>query len=133
MNIGWSDPILQSLDLAYHDLDPDIGLYHGLEQAGAVCSLVHEEQIEAARSCPPQDTRAFLRGWLVHHYPQAVKSVSWSGIVFEHDGENLLFDMKPLVGPGVSLICDEVAAANDLNELIQIIRSNGRFSSGDLK
>ncbi|SVE14109.1 uncharacterized protein METZ01_LOCUS466963, partial [marine metagenome] len=34
--VGWDDPWVKSLDLEYHNLDPERGLYRGLEQAGGV-------------------------------------------------------------------------------------------------
>ena len=30
--LDWDDPQMQSLDLAYHDVDPEAGLYHGLDR-----------------------------------------------------------------------------------------------------
>ena len=43
--LNWEDPWLQSLDLAYHNIDPEVGLYYGLEDQGLVRRLLTEEQI----------------------------------------------------------------------------------------
>lgn len=120
--IGWGDPFVQSLDLAYHDLDPEAGLYAGLEQAGEMRRLVTDARIEAAMTCPPDDTRAYLRGLFVTRHSDAIRSIGWNGVAFQHKGEDLVFDMNPLVEPNVRLLNEEVAATNSLEEVIEAIR-----------
>ena len=34
--VQWGDDILHSLDLEYHNVNPETGLYYGLEQAGMI-------------------------------------------------------------------------------------------------
>jgi proteasome accessory factor A len=118
---NWSDPSMQSLDLAYHDVDLEAGLYHGLEAAGEMRGLVTDARIDAAMSCPPEDTRAFIRGLFVRRFGQSVRSIGWNGIAFIHEGEDLLFDMNPLVEDNVSVLNEEMAGAAlaDIVELIQ--------------
>ncbi|MCC6729901.1 MAG: proteasome accessory factor PafA2 family protein [Chthonomonadales bacterium] len=120
--IGWDDPAMQSLDLAYHDLDPETGLFAGLEQAGAMRRVVSDALVEAAVSCPPSDTRAMIRGMFVCRFPESVRAIGWNGVAFHHDGEDLLFDMNPLVGPGVALLNEELAAARTLDDVVAVIR-----------
>ncbi|MCS6775194.1 MAG: depupylase/deamidase Dop [Chloroherpetonaceae bacterium] len=120
--LDWKAPHLQSLDLTYHSVDPEQGLYYGLEQAGVMRRLVTEGRIQAAMSCPPADTRAFIRGLFVERFGQAVRSIGWNGILFEYHGENLLFDMNPLVEANVSLLNEELAAAETLDEFVAVIQ-----------
>lgn len=124
--VGWEDPIMQSLDLAYHDLDPESGLYLGMEAAGDMRRLVTDRRIEAAMECPPEDTRAYLRGMFVRQFAPAVRSIGWNGVAFEHEGEHLLFDMNPLVEENVRVLNEEMSRAAALNDVIQVIRSPGR-------
>ncbi len=63
--ISWQDDIMQSLDLEYHNVDSDNGIYFGLEQAGGIKRLVTDESITDAVTSPPSDTRAFARGQIV--------------------------------------------------------------------
>ncbi len=63
--LSWQDDMMVSLDLEYHNLNPDNGLYHGLVEAGQMKRFVPDAQIEAARVLPPQDTRAAGRGQVV--------------------------------------------------------------------
>lgn len=58
---------LKTLDLKYHDLDPDTGLYQRCLSLGLVDRMVDENAIAAARCNPPQNTRARLRGLIVQH------------------------------------------------------------------
>ena len=83
-NLDWGDPMLQSLDLEYHNLDPDRGLYRGLEQENEVYSLLTEKEISRAIEFPPEGTRAKIRGDIVNKESEKVKSIHWTGIEFEN-------------------------------------------------
>ena len=53
------------LDLQYHDIRREKGLYFLLERKGQVVRLATNEQIETAMVDPPQNTRAKMRGELI--------------------------------------------------------------------
>lgn len=73
------DPLLQSLELEYHNVDPEAGLYLGLEQEGRVRRIVTEEEIAAAVNTPPAGSpRAITRGTAVSRFSEAIKSITWS-------------------------------------------------------
>ena len=55
-------PRVAQLDLAYHDIRRDRGLYYLLEKRGAVARVTTDLKIFEAKSVPPQTTRARLRG-----------------------------------------------------------------------
>ena len=57
-----SAPRIAQLDLAYHDLRRDRGLYYQLQRNGAVHRVTRDLDIFEAKSIPPQTTRAKLRG-----------------------------------------------------------------------
>jgi proteasome accessory factor A len=57
-----SSPRVAQLDLAYHDVRRGRGLYYLLQRAGAVERAARDIDIFAAKSVPPQTTRAKLRG-----------------------------------------------------------------------
>ncbi len=56
------DARLSMLDLAYHDVSRDRGIYHMLVKRGQVERVVTDERIDRAVDEPPQTTRARLRG-----------------------------------------------------------------------
>lgn len=55
-------PRVAQLDLAYHDIHRDRGLYYLLEKRGMVKRVVDDLAVYRAKSVPPQTTRARLRG-----------------------------------------------------------------------
>jgi proteasome accessory factor A len=57
-----SSPRVAQMDLAYHDIRRDRGLYYLLERAGQVDRVAHDPRIFEAKNVPPQTTRAKLRG-----------------------------------------------------------------------
>jgi proteasome accessory factor A len=59
---GLDDPRVSLLDLQYHDIASDRGLYHLLARRGEVQTLVRDDIVERAGQHPPQTTRARLRG-----------------------------------------------------------------------
>ncbi len=121
-NLAWGDLAMQSLDLAYHDIDPDQSLYYGLEQAGQMRRFVTDARVGAAVSCPPADTRAALRGLFVQRYGAAVRRIGWNGIAFEFQGEDLLFDMNTLVEANLAEYVGEMVGAGDLEQVVAVIR-----------
>ncbi len=55
-------PRIAQLDLAYHDINRQRGLYHLLARRGRAERLCTDTEIEDAMDVPPQTTRAKLRG-----------------------------------------------------------------------
>src|SRR5664279_3074428 len=60
-----SSPKVAQLDLAYHDVNWERGLYYLLERKGAVHRVCNDLAIFETKSVPPQTTRARLRGELI--------------------------------------------------------------------
>lgn len=56
------DPSVHMLDLQYHDIRRDRGLYFKMEARGLVQRIVTDMKITDAMTNPPQTTRAKLRG-----------------------------------------------------------------------
>ena len=65
--VGWDDPMLKSLDLEYHNLHAERGLYYALLDEGRVPRVTTDKAIELAQEHPPRNTRAFGRGEVVRH------------------------------------------------------------------
>ena len=60
--LALDDSRVQLVDLQYHDICRDRGLFYKLEQNGLVNRTCTDEEIETARVLAPQTTRAKLRG-----------------------------------------------------------------------
>jgi proteasome accessory factor A len=80
--IGWDDPQARELDLKYHALDEEAGLFFILCRNGLVEDMFDADQIQAAVSDPPVSTRAYVRGLLVQRYSDRISSLNWDAISF---------------------------------------------------
>jgi proteasome accessory factor A len=60
--LSWRDPKISLIDLQYHDIRPDRGIYYKLTANDMVDRVTDDETIERAKHMPPQTTRARLRG-----------------------------------------------------------------------
>ena len=78
-----TDPKLRLIDLQYHDVRRDKGLYYRLAATGKVERLVSDEEIERAVMEPPEDTRAYFRGRCIARYPDAIAAASWDSMIFD--------------------------------------------------
>jgi Pup amidohydrolase len=82
--LSWSDPWLQSIDLEYHNLDLDRGLYYELLRKGLMRRITTEDEIKVAIFNPPETTRAFFRGRAVARFNDQISSIQWDEIVFSN-------------------------------------------------
>jgi hypothetical protein len=80
--LSWSDPWLQSIDLEYHNLDLDRGLYYELLRKDLMRRVTTEDEIKAAIFNPPETTRAFFRGRAVARFNDEISSIQWDEVVF---------------------------------------------------
>ena len=61
-DLSLSDPKIALVDLSYHDVNRQRGLFYLLQRKGMVDRAVTDEAIDDAMTRPPQTTRARLRG-----------------------------------------------------------------------
>lgn len=103
--LSWTDPRIQQLDLAYHDIAPGRGLFRLLEARGAVTRVIDDELIERAREHPPQTTRARLRGAFVRAAQAAGVdySVDWTTLKVNEPPPRTWRAPDPLAGPGAGV------------------------------
>lgn len=78
----WSDPRIAMMDLQYHDIRPEKGLYYVLERSGAARRMLTEEDITQAIEDPPEDTRAYFRGQCLKKFKHQIFGVNWDSISF---------------------------------------------------
>lgn len=81
--IADDDPWLRSLDLEYHLLDRERGLYAGLEQAGMMRMTPTRAGIQKAVSSPPENTRAYIRGKCVEKFADLIISAQWDHVTLQ--------------------------------------------------
>tara|TARA_B100000315_G_C14459783_1_gene533185 strand:+ start:197 stop:736 length:540 start_codon:yes stop_codon:yes gene_type:complete len=97
-NLEWQDPWLKSLDLEYHNINKQCGLYWGLEATGDAVRKTNDEAIEYAKTRPPRGTRADGRGELVQTLmnSQAGYLIDWIGFRLSRNQEPFLM-LDPFV------------------------------------
>jgi proteasome accessory factor A len=61
-NMTLGDPRVQLMDLQYHDVSRDRGIFYKMQARGLVERMCTDVDIETAIETPPQTTRARLRG-----------------------------------------------------------------------
>jgi proteasome accessory factor A len=61
-DLAMSSPRIAQIDLAYHDITRDRGLFYLLQNRGSVARVTTDLTTFEAKSVPPQTTRARLRG-----------------------------------------------------------------------
>jgi proteasome accessory factor A len=81
--LAWSDPWLQAIDLEYHNVMPEDGLFYELVRQDQMRRIVTEDEVTAAILAPPETTRAYFRGRSVARYHKSIAAVQWDEIVFQ--------------------------------------------------
>jgi proteasome accessory factor A len=81
--LGWDAPKLALIDLQYADVDPRRSLYAALVAKGKLRRLIGDEEVERARTSPPEDTRAFFRGRVMEKFGSSVVAASWDSVIFD--------------------------------------------------
>ncbi|WP_447973316.1 depupylase/deamidase Dop [Nitrospira sp. Kam-Ns4a] len=94
---GWNDPRVLLLDLQYHDVRPEKGLYYTLERSNMIERLVRDAEIERALHHAPTGTRAYFRGGCLAKFPREVYAASWTSVLL--DVGNTAIKKIPLMEP----------------------------------
>lgn len=83
--LAWDDPWLQSLDLEYHNVNPQKGLFFALTPAKAIGEWNDSVRRHEALRQPPSDTRACGRGHAVARLQERVTPylINWDSIALE--------------------------------------------------
>ena len=79
---SWTDPRVFMLDLQYHDIRLNRGLYYLLERKDAVDRIFSDDEIIKAKTEPPPDTRAKMRG-------EFIKLARQNSIQYDLDWSNI--------------------------------------------
>jgi proteasome accessory factor A len=119
--IGDDDPWLRSLDLEYHRLDLESGLYYALEQSGAMAWVPDETTVRRAIAEPPRTTRACIRGRCIQKFSEHVLSAQWDHITLQGSRRPLKISLLNLFTPKQLAVAREaVEAARQPDDLISI-------------
>ena len=113
---GWNDPRVLMLDLQYHDVRPEKGLYYTLERSNHIDRLLLDSEIAKAEHTAPTTTRAYFRGNCLKKFPREVYAASWTSVLF--DVGNTSIKKIPLMEPlrGTESLTRELLEGSDSAE-----------------
>lgn len=92
-----SSPRIAQIDLAFHDINRQRGLFYILQKRGLAKSVVAEDAIKDAQAQPPQTTRAKLRGDFVQAAQAARRdfTVDWVHLKLNDQAQRTILCKDP--------------------------------------
>jgi len=92
-----SSPRIAQIDLAYHDINRQRGLFYILQKRGLAKTVVTEDAIKDAQAQPPQTTRAKLRGDFVQAAQAARRdfTVDWVHLKLNDQAQRTILCKDP--------------------------------------
>ena len=120
-NLREDDPWLRSLDLSYHLLEAQQGLFYGLMAQGQFRLPYPLADIASHSLCPPASTRAAVRGRCIEKFGSAVEAAQWDHLLLRGTKGTIKVDLRDLFDPqkikrGLELI----SAARTVDDLAQL-------------
>ncbi|HZK51301.1 MAG TPA: depupylase/deamidase Dop [Actinomycetota bacterium] len=88
-SLEWDSPKLKMIDLQWHDVRREKGLYYKLLDSGKIEQLVGDAEIAHAVDNPPTDTRAYFRGECLRRFSEVIVAASWDALIFDIGDEPL--------------------------------------------
>ncbi|WP_062526316.1 depupylase/deamidase Dop [Demequina rhizosphaerae] len=98
--LPWDDARLAAMDLQWSRLGD--GWATRLADAGQVERIASDEDVAAATTRAPQDTRARLRGGIVAARPDLVDAAGWSTVVLDRETDHGHLEVVHLDEPGAA-------------------------------
>lgn len=116
--LDWSHPWLQAIDLEYHDVSRENGLYYELVREGQMRRIVTEDVIKQAIFYPPDGTRAFFRGRAVAKFNEQITSLQWDALTFGANSDEMTIHLPhPAFDPQLDRLNALIRDARSLEEL----------------
>lgn len=96
--LSWHHPRIWRMNIVYHDVDRERGLYYLLESKGKVERVLEdEERIKYFINNPPEDTRAWFRSACLRKFGEHVLEANWDVLNFRTGASKL--HKVPLADP----------------------------------
>ena len=120
-NLSPEDPWLQSLDLSYHLLEPQQGLFYGLMEQGTFRLPYPLSELKAHCLCPPSSTRAAVRGRCIEKFGSAVQATQWDHIVLRGTRGTIKLDLRNLFDQQkIKAGLDIINSARTVDDLVHL-------------
>ncbi len=119
--LGEDDPWLRSLDLSYHLLDRQHGLFFALMDQDAFRLPYLREEITCHSLCPPATTRAAVRGRCIEKFGSAVNATQWDYLMLQGAEKKIELDLRNLFDAHlVRQSLKIISAAQTVEDLAQL-------------
>lgn len=119
--ISHEDPWLRSLDLAYHALDRDTGLFFGLFDQGAFRLPIPSTDLSQHGLRAPCTTRAALRGGCIERFGSQVVSAQWDEVVLEGESRRIRVDLRDVFSESqITSALDVLGKASSPDDLLAL-------------
>lgn len=116
--LAQEDPWLQSLDLTYHLLDRQQGLFYGLMDQHAFVLPYPLDEICHGRLTPPLTTRAAVRGYCIERFGHAVELTQWDHVTLRNGEKRIELDLRNLFDPAsIRQAMKVIASAQTVDDL----------------
>jgi proteasome accessory factor A len=120
-NLKPDDPWLQSLDLSYHLMNRESGLFHGLTKQEAFKYPFDHETIIGHSLCPPPSTRAAVRGRCIEKFGSFVQATQWDYILVQGKENKIELDLRNLFdAEEVRQSLIQISNAKVVDDLLQL-------------
>ena len=120
--LGNDDAWLRSLDLSYHLLDREHGLFYALLDQRAFRLPFPLEEITSHSLCPPSTTRAAVRGRCIEKFGSSVQATQWDYILLKGAEKKIELDLRNLFDAAlVKQSLKIIGAAQTVEDLAQLI------------
>ncbi|HRF58757.1 MAG TPA: proteasome accessory factor PafA2 family protein [Fimbriimonadaceae bacterium] len=113
---NWDDPMLQSLDLEYSNVDPGESLFAALVDMGEI-EMPDALAVGGRETGVFEDTRARARALAVTRYGPWLQGASWGVLTFELEGRTEEIHLDPSKRYGL-----ELERASDVREFIDRLK-----------
>lgn len=99
--VRWNDPVMQALDLEYHNVDPEKSLYWALVENGEVDPPPAEVTVLERRNTLNERGRAYARSVALDRFLPFIETLSWASISFRTESgiEEVFLDPMREFGP----------------------------------
>lgn len=116
--VAENDPWVRSLDLSYHLLDRNEGLFFALLDQGSFRLPFDAELLNRTNVAPPATTRAALRGALVDRFADEVDAAQWDHVRLKFRDGLLDIDLRSAFDPNkISKAVKVVQSARSVADL----------------
>ena len=115
------DPWLRSLDLTYHLLNKEEGLYYALWDQNTFRLPYPKLDITSHSLCPPSTTRAAVRGRCIEKFGNSVQATQWDYILLKGAHKKIELDLRSLFDPAlIKQSLKVISAAQTVEDLAQL-------------